>query len=162
MLVRLANDGIDLVAKNGAGIDSVSGCLESVFRKEDAIVSSDLDGAVIAIFEKLPYWGPELQRQLQLSRVTLIECRSVRDLFPSIVNFETVLVVVDLDAGLTDCIEWLGTRHSKPVPIVAIGSPTTAELEWILREAGVTAFLSDTVTGDDLAQLCRRQLSRQQ
>lgn len=121
------------------------------------------DEAVIAIFEKQPYWGPELQRQFQSSRITLRECRSIRDLFPSIKNFENALLVVDLDAGLVDCLNWLGTevaRYSTPVPIVALGSPATAELEWVFREAGVTAFLPDAIAGDDMARLCRRHLSR--
>lgn len=144
---------------NGAARDLI----EIVFPGGNCVVSTDLDEAVIAIFEKQPYWGPELQRQFQSSRTIVRECRSVRDLLPSIMNFEIALIVVDLEEGLSECLEWLGSdvaRHLKPVPIVVLGSPATAELEWVLREAGVTAFLPDGVAGDDLAQLCRRQLSR--
>ena len=117
--------------------------------------------AVIAVFERQPYWGPELQRQFQSTNVAVRECRSVRDLLPAIDGSLKALIVIDFDAAIEDCIVWLGTevvKHSVRIPIVAIGSAATAELEWRLREAGVTAFLPDLVAGCDLARLCRRHL----
>ena len=116
---------------------------------------------MIAIFESRPYWGPELQRQFEHTNVTLREFRSVGDLSVSIVGFGTSLIVLDLDAALVDCVKWLGSGNSEQLlrlPIIAIGSSATAELEWLLREAGVTVFLPDMITGEELAKLCRRQL----
>jgi hypothetical protein len=43
-------------------------------------------------------------------------------------------------------------------PIIACGSASTTELEWRLRETGVTAFLPEVIPGDEFARLCRRQL----
>ena len=118
--------------------------------------------AVIAVFELQPYWGPELQRQFQTDSVAVTECRSVGDLFPIVNGFTKALIVIDLDAAISDCLAWLGTevaKHPARVPIIAIGSAATAELEWRLREAGVTAFLPELIAGADFARLCRRQLS---
>ena len=118
--------------------------------------------AVIAVFELQPYWGPELQRQFQAVNVAVTECRSVGDLFPIVDGFSKALIVIDLDAAIADCLTWLGTevaKHSVRVPIIAIGSAVTAELEWRLREAGVTAFLPELIAGNDFARLCRRLLS---
>ena len=118
--------------------------------------------AVIAVFERKPYWGPELQRQFQTDHVTVTECRSVGDLFPIVDGFSKALIVIDLDAAITECLAWLGSEvatHPVRLPIVAIGSAATAELEWQLREAGVTAFLPELLAGSDFARLCRRLLS---
>ena len=118
--------------------------------------------AVIAVFELQPYWGPELQRQFQSSNIVVTECRSVNDLLPIVEGFSKALIVIDLDAAIADCLSWLGTvvaKHPVRIPIIAIGSVATAELEWRLREAGVTAFLPELIAGPDFARLCRRQLS---
>ncbi|MEI8020785.1 MAG: hypothetical protein WCH39_21455 [Schlesneria sp.] len=118
--------------------------------------------AVIAVFELQPYWGPELQRQFQADNVAVTECRSVNDLFPIVDSFTKGLIVIDLDVAITDCLAWLGTevaKHPVRVPIIAIGSAATADLEWGLREAGVTAFLPELMARPDFARLCRRLLS---
>ena len=124
-------------------------------------MSTDSPDAMIAVFEKRPYWGPELQRQFHETGVVVRECRSVRDLFPSIESIPSAMIVLDLEAGLDDCLDWLGNEvlHSpRSIPIIALGSATTVDLEWPLREAGVTAFISDIIQGNQLARLCRRQL----
>lgn len=118
--------------------------------------------STIAIFEKQPYWGPELQRQFQHTETAIRECRSLRDLSVTTQSVQDVVWVIDLEAGLEQSLEWLANdvaQLSFTVPIIVIGSPASAELEWILREAGVTAFLPELVTGEDLARLCRRMLS---
>ena len=57
--------------------------------------------------------------------------------------------------------KWLSadvTRQIRRCPIIACGSAATMELEWLLREMGVTAFLPDVIPGSAFARLCRRQL----
>lgn len=124
-------------------------------------MSINAPSAVIAVFESRPYWGPELQRQFIQMPVVIRECRTTKDLLPSISGFPSALLVIDLDAGLEDCLAWLGSDlmiSADSYPIVACGTDATAELEWLLRDAGVTAFLPDVIPGDDFARLCRRQL----
>ena len=125
-------------------------------------MTTDAHKAAIAVFEKLPYWGPELQRQFEHSVIAVRECRSLCDLLPAVEPFDSALLVIDLAAGLSECLDWLGTDFQKQchrIPVIALGSPETAELEWIRRDAGVTAFLPQFLAGDDLARLCRRQLN---
>ena len=126
-------------------------------------MSTDPLEAVTAVLEKHPYWGPELQRQFQQSGVMVRECRFIRDLFPSIEAFSSALFVIDLDSDLAEIVHWLGTEfagHSRRIPIIALGSSRTAELEWRLREAGVTAFVPEFVPGGELARLCLRLFRR--
>jgi len=117
--------------------------------------------SIISVFETRPYWGPELQRQFPQPTVVIRECRSLADLLPSIEGFAKSVLLIDLAAGLEACLEWFTTKSPlRPgsCSIIACGSPETAELEWILRDAGVTAFLPDIVPGTTLGRLCRLQL----
>lgn len=115
----------------------------------------------IVVFEKQPYWGPELQRQFQHSDVLVRECRSIRDLLAGAGALDKTLFVIDLEADLEQTLEWFGTGLAichVSIPIIALGSKAHGELEWVLREAGVSAFLPEFVTGEHLARLCRRML----
>ena len=118
--------------------------------------------SAIVVFESRPCHGPELQRQFAHSEIVIRECRSVDDLFLSIDEYASSVLVIDPDSGLVEVIEWLGrfaTKQSRRTPIIVVGGSTDLrELEWILREAGVTAFLPDHISGVDLARLCRCQL----
>lgn len=116
---------------------------------------------VIAVFELRPYWGPELQRQFEHTSINVRECRNVGDLRLLAIGHRSGLFVIDFDSAPADCLGWLAlqvTDHSFGWPIVACGSSDTAELEWLLREAGVAEFLSEPTNGDDFARLCRRLL----
>jgi hypothetical protein len=131
-----------------------------LLRSDGSLMTNSIDAA-IAVFERRPYWGPELQRQFERIPVTICECRVVEDLLPSIHEFRTALMVVDLDAAIVECLSWFGTMatsHAACYPIIACGSADTANMEWLLRDAGVTAFLPEAISGDDMARLCRRQL----
>jgi hypothetical protein len=124
-------------------------------------VSTKLESPMIVVFEKRPYYGPELQRQFLGSAVVVKECRSVTDLLPSSSGATSSLIVLDLESATGDYLQWFRSdvpRHPMRVPIIAIASQELAEIEWILRDAGVTAFVPDLISGNDLARLCRRQL----
>lgn len=115
----------------------------------------------IVVYEAKPYWGPELQRQFQGTGVAVRECRSVRDLIPAIVELERALLIIDLTAGLAECLEWLAAEFAqdpREIPLIALGSAETHELEWILRESGVAVYLPELTGGEALARICRRQL----
>ena len=109
------------------------------------------------MFEKRPYWGPELKRQYSDQPILVRECRSVHDLSPISEVAETVLVLT-LDAAPHDCLIWLANHfqnHQKS-PVVVISPVELADLEWPVREAGVAAFVSDEIAGHRLANVCRR------
>lgn len=129
-----------------------------MLRTETTTKSPD---AVIAVFERQPYWGPELQRQFSDASIRVRECRSLSDLPSAVEGFAARLFVIDIQADPPGCLAWLGSLRrdaSCDCPIIACGAPDQTELEWILREAGVSAFLCDVIPGDDFARLCRRQL----
>ncbi len=114
----------------------------------------------VAVFEKRPFWGPELQRQLVSRQVLVQECRSVQDLAAATNDFTQALIVLDLDSAPADCLSWLSRRlRIHPArPVIVCASADFADLEWTVREAGTIGFVSDEVTGADLARLCLRQL----
>ena len=116
---------------------------------------------VIAVFESRPFWGPELLRQFQQSSITVRECRALRDLAALTEDSRSGLFVIDLEDDALKCLGWLSStwrRLPDRWPVIAIGSAAIADAEWTLREAGVTAYLPDFVSGDEFAKLCRKQL----
>lgn len=125
---------------------------------------TDKPDATIAVFERHPYWGPELKRQFENAPINIRECRSVSDLQHLISAFTPILLVVDLEAGTEDCISWLSSRfgqHSRGIPVVACGSSATSALEWSLRELGVSVFLPEVISGEEFARICRWQIGLQ-
>jgi DNA-binding response OmpR family regulator len=112
----------------------------------------------ILVFERTPYWGPELKRQFSDQSLFVRECRTVGDLNPRIAEFSDCLVVISLNSAPTDCLSWIG-KQSQAIagpPIIVIASPEYAELEWTVREAGAAAYVNDEIGGRDLARICSR------
>lgn len=123
------------------------------------MVMTSADIAIV-VFEAQPYWGPELLRQFQHTEIAIRECRKVDDLLPAANQLALGLLVVDLSSGLKDCLHWFNdvSCNRQRWPIIACGSNHTADLEWALRDAGVSAYLPDIVTGTEMAHLCRKLL----
>ncbi len=116
--------------------------------------------ACVAVYEKRPYWGPELQRQFVARNVLVRECRSLSDLVPATNGFTSSLILLDLDSAPADCLAWLSLQFHEPLrrPVVACASNDLADLEWTVREAGAIGFVGDDAAGRELARLCLRQL----
>lgn len=120
----------------------------------------DLPETGIIVFERMPYWGPELKRQFSDQSVSIRECRSIADLSPSMALFRGCVVIVLLDAAPADCLRWIDRQSetNQPSPIMVIASVEYAELEWTIREAGAAAFLNDEIGGQEVARLCSRMM----
>jgi hypothetical protein len=117
--------------------------------------------SVIGVYELRPYWGPELQRQFVSTQISVREHRRIDDLIPSIAQSVRAVIVIDLNDTVDDCLQWLSANFRNPLlncPLVACASAANSQLEWIVREFGVTAFLPEVIPGDDMAHLCRRLL----
>jgi len=119
-----------------------------------------MPGESLIVFERRPRWLPELQRQFLQSSINVKGCASVRGLWEAVRDDGSLIVLV-LDGAQADGLAWLvelADRH-KPPKIIVIGTKQTNDLEWPVRESGVTAFLPDDISGGELAVLCRRLLA---
>jgi len=111
----------------------------------------------VIVVEPRPRWTPELQRQFLGESVRVRQCVTFADL-RQLADGRSV-VVLDLDAAPADVLQFLGRclRRRRTICTIALGSPQTAELEWMLRDLGTLEFVVDIPTGKRLAHLCRRQ-----
>lgn len=112
----------------------------------------------IVVFEKRPRWLPELQRQFLGEDVRLTACRGMDDA-EQLIPLSTVRVIIlELAAApaaiLSSLQNMAGRSPQKAVFVVA--SQASWELEWAARELGAAAFVGDSITGEELASLCRR------
>ncbi|NOX55099.1 MAG: hypothetical protein GXP27_11820 [Planctomycetes bacterium] len=122
----------------------------------------------IFIFERSPYWTPELQRQFDPAEVTVRRCRSVADVrrlafpTPGAASADPRVVLLDLESGPADCLQLLGSGLPRVhrVPVVVYAPGRAVELEWPLREAGAVDVIVEHIPGRAMARLCRRLLSR--
>ena len=114
----------------------------------------------VAVFERRPFLGPELQRQFANRQVEVRECRSVHDLDSATDDVARGVVLLDLDSAPAECLGWLGRQMREPSarPVIACATADLADLEWTVREAGAIAFVNEEITGLELARLCLRQL----
>ena len=122
------------------------------------------------VFERSPYWTPELQRQFDPGEVTVRRCRSVADVRrlafppPGAASGDRRVVLLDLESGPADCLQLLGSGLPRVhrVPVVVYATGRAAELEWSLREAGAVDVIVKHIPGRAMVQLCRRLLLRSQ
>jgi len=114
----------------------------------------------VLIFEKRPFWGPELKRQFRDHSVTIRECRSLNDLDLASTEFSAFVPVLCLEAAPAECLHWLSQQFAsdRSWHTVVIASPDLSDLEFPIREAGAIAFVSDEIAGNSLARLCQRWL----
>ncbi|MFK7819429.1 MAG: hypothetical protein AB8G99_11975 [Planctomycetaceae bacterium] len=102
----------------------------------------------IVIFEDEPYWAPELRRQfLENDSVRVRHCQVVGSV--PVASASDVLLV-SLDRRERECLELL--RQVSGYFVIFIGSESTADLERPFREAGVHSFLTQTLSGEELAR----------
>lgn len=116
--------------------------------------------ACVAVYERSPRLGPELQRQLSPSRVLVLESRSLENLVTLTEKFSESVIVLDLDSAPEECLAWLENQFKRPnkPAVIACASHDLFQLEWTVREAGVIAYVNDEISGRDLARVCLRQI----
>ena len=82
---------------------------------------------------------------------------SLADVFELVDEDQNGMVVADLDMGQAEVLRLL-EGWDRTWPIVVIGPPETAELEWPLRELGATAVLFEPGNPSRLMTICQRVL----
>lgn len=112
----------------------------------------------ILIFEKKPRWTPELQRQFADEPVRVRLCPGIPALRQALQSAAgRVLVVMDLESGPAECLQFLGRLlPARRWPVLVVASKRTADLEWAVRELGVVQFVPQPISGKRLATVCRR------
>jgi hypothetical protein len=112
--------------------------------------------ASVAVFERRPWWTPELQRQFRDEPVAVRGCRSAAD------ALRADVAVLQLGAAPADVLHSIARRMTAGCVqgVVVVTKSELSDLEWGVRELGADAFVGEQVAGEDLARLCRRLLDK--
>ncbi len=112
--------------------------------------------ASVAVFERRPWWTPELQRQFCDVPVAIRGCRSAAD------ALRADVAVLQLGAAPADVLHCLARRRTAGCDrgVIVVAESELSDLEWGVRELGADAFVGGQIAGEDLARLCRRQLEK--
>jgi hypothetical protein len=126
------------------------------------------------VFEKKPRWTPELQRQFADDEIRVRACTAVSDIDALLAQTNEAIeqqagvsqrgqavLVLDFANSPRDSLQYLGRHLGRGLQcaVVLVASKRTAALEWPARELGALQFVTETISGEMLAQLCRRQCS---
>ena len=113
----------------------------------------------IAVYERQPFWEPELRRQFAEGDVAVRGCRTVSDLAHLTSGNPHLVAVVNLEDGTADLLRWLsqGLTRGRLVPTIAVAGPKAMTFQWHAREAGAVAVIESDMGGRQLARLCRQQ-----
>jgi hypothetical protein len=105
----------------------------------------------IIVFENQPYWAPELRRQFfNDASVKVRHCQAVG----SVPNARPGdILVAALDDRERECTELL--RQVSGYFGIFVGSELSADLERPFREAGAASFITQTLSGEELARRIR-------
>jgi DNA-binding NtrC family response regulator len=117
------------------------------------------DSRMIVVFERQPFWEPELRRQFQDEEVPVRACRTLSDLEQTVGDGSGCVVVADLTERPADLLRWLSRRlmGGRSLPVIVVANRATETLRWHASEAGAVAVVSEDCGGRHLARLCRRQ-----
>jgi hypothetical protein len=116
------------------------------------------ESVAVYVFESRRRWAPELARQFLHEPVRVRGVQSIGELRTALSAGTHAVAVVELEAAAADCLRWLASQTNRVVPFatVVISTPSTAELEPLVRELGAAAFVPDTAGGESLARIVRR------
>jgi hypothetical protein len=111
----------------------------------------------VFVLESRHRWAPELERQFSGENVRVRGIRKVTSAGdrPS----GGCVIVADLESAATESLALLAgtTDPTAGVSLLVIGATAQASLEWPVRELGAVGYLTEPVSGEDLAALCRKQ-----
>src|SRR5262245_47254428 len=114
----------------------------------------------VIVLERRAYWESELKRRLSPEGILVRPCRAPSDLLALVAAMPGSVAILDLGADLSpglSVLQRLSAARERVWP-VAIVAESDCEIEWAVREAGAVGFLAETVSGDELAEMCRRLL----
>jgi DNA-binding NtrC family response regulator len=114
----------------------------------------------IVLFERQTRWEAELKRAFADEPVEVRVCRLPAQVPAVLAAMPGSVLVLNLEPRPDECLRLIGrvAAMAPRVPIVVIGPPALAELEWPARELGALEFFTDVPRSEELGRLCRRQL----
>jgi len=114
----------------------------------------------VLILEKTPFWSAELNRQFLDEPVSIRVRNQVQDVFSLLASNTVKILIIGVEIELDSVLRLL-TDLSQSFPEVqtlVLLSTENLELEWSLREVGVSEIIPAPVSGDQLKQILRRRL----
>jgi len=116
---------------------------------------------VLAVHERIGYWGRHLRSRLADRTLRIVETRSTADLERALKGTATPLILIDLgkrvSAGLSDLVSAL---HVAPDAMVLVTDPQSHKgVSLFAREFGATHILSGPVTPIEVLDVMTRWLS---
>lgn len=120
-----------------------------------------MSSLILAVHERIGYWGRQLQSRLANRSVRIVETRSAEDLARILTNMVCPLVVIDL--GRTGCggLDDLGRAlRTAPDALALVIDPASREgVAALAREFGASHVLSGTVTPPEVVDVMTRWIS---
>lgn len=115
---------------------------------------------ILVVYEPVPRWGALLEREFVNSRQwELRRCTHVIGLREHVNRPETVACLLVLDeSGVSESILPLIPAIASKTLLCMIAPPTSPEIEWLLREAGVDSFLESSISLAQLVRILHRRL----
>jgi DNA-binding NarL/FixJ family response regulator len=114
--------------------------------------------AMIFVYERRPRREAELKRRFAGETISVRPCRSAGDLLALCRSAPGSVAVIDLSVGaatVLHCLEQVLRERLNVFPLV-VAAADPGDLEWPLRELGAHAVYPESVSGDELARMCRR------
>lgn len=117
--------------------------------------------SLIAVFEREPWWRPELMRQFANDPVAIRQVAHIEPLRTEASGFDRIVGLCDVRGRPTEALSQLmrWTKAFPGCPFLIIGSEALAELEWTLRDLGATHLLTHAVRGGSLRLLITPMLN---
>ena len=106
----------------------------------------------VFVLESRHRWAPELQRQFSGQNVRVRGIRNAADVAGGSAGIG--VVVADLESAATECLALF--RAPPEVPVLVVSAAAQSSLEWSVRELGAVAYLTEPVSGDEVAATCRK------
>ncbi len=119
--------------------------------------------ARLIVCERTGRWAVALRRELAGSGVRVWETRTLADCRDELIASPASFVVVELGRGNVERLLRLLARQPRRFPaarIAVVADRSSADHEWLMREAGAVHFLSSPRQAGLLARLACRHLAQ--
>ena len=108
----------------------------------------------VIVFEREPWWAPELRRQFFGEAIPVRHCVDVAGVAEAVCRNHEAVIIASLPGREPECADLL--REFSQAGTIVVADAQTAELEVPLREAGADSFVLAPLSGEELCRWIRR------